>query len=93
MSDRVISFIIILFLMIMLNLKDFINLLNDRTDRYIQRYSGMLSSLTGLIYLVLKYDLRKIEFLIYGIYIAIYTLLYFNIKKIREGRKHKDEGV
>ncbi len=93
MSDRVISFIIILFLMIMLNLKDFINLLNDRTDRYIQRYSGMLSSLVGLMYLVLKYDLRKIEFLIYGIYIAIYTLLYFKIKKIREGRKHKDEGV
>lgn len=81
MSDRVISFIIILFLMIMLNLKDFINLLNDRTDRYIQRYSGMLSSLVGLMYFVLKYDLRKIEFLIYGIYIAIYTLLYFNIKK------------
>lgn len=79
--------------MIMLNLKDFINLLNDRTDRYIQRYSGMLSSLVGLMYLVLKYDLRKIEFLIYGIYIAIYTLLYFKIKKIREGRKHKDEGV
>ena len=83
----------ILFLMIMLNLKDFINLLNDRTDRYIQRYSGMLSSLASLMYLVLKYDLRKIEFLIYGIYIAIYTLLYFKIKKIREGRKHKDEGV
>ena len=81
MSDRVISFIIILFLVIMLNLKDFINLLNDRTDRYIQRYSGMLSSLVGLMYFVLKYDLRKIEFLIYGIYIAIYTLLYFNIKK------------
>ena len=36
-----------------------------------------------------KYDLRKIEFLIYGIYIAIYTLLYFNIKKIKMQYENK----
>ena len=63
MTDKVIGFIIILFLIIILNVKDFINLLNDRTDRYIQRYSGMLSSLVGLMYYVLKYDLRNLLYL------------------------------
>lgn len=91
MTDKVIGFIIILFLIIILNVKDFINLLNDRTDRYIQRYSGMLSSLVGLMYYVLKYDLRKIEFLVYGIYIIIYTFLYFKIKKLKNEKGGKDE--
>ena len=89
MLDKVIGSMIILFLMIVQNVKDFINLLNNGTNRYIQRYSGMLCSLVGLMYFVYKFDLRKIEFMVYGIYIAIYTLLYFKIKKIKEERKNK----
>lgn len=90
-SDKVVGSIIILFLMIVLNVKDFINLLNDRTDRYIQNYSGMLCSLVGLTYFVFKFDLRKIEFLVYGIYIAIYTLLYFKIKNKGRKKNNKNE--
>ena len=89
MSNEVIYSMIILFVIIVLNVKDFINLLNDGTDRYIQRYSGMLGTLVGLTHFIFKFDLIKIEFLIYGIYITIYTFLYFKIKKIKEERKNE----
>ena len=91
MTDKVIGSVIILFLMIVLNVKDFINLLNNGTNRYIQRYSGMLCTLVGLVGFVYKFNLRKIEFLVYGIYIAIYTLIYFKIKKIKEERKNNEK--
>lgn len=89
MIGKVIGFIIVLIVIILINLYDFDRLLNGGTSDYIQRYSGMLITLCLLFFFVIIFDIKQIESIIilYVSYIAVYTLLYFKIIKIKKERE------
>lgn len=93
MLGRIIFFIIILFLIIVFSLYDFDNLLNKGEDRYIQRYSSMLSSCFCVMTIPpFVFDLMGevgvyLIIILEMVYITIYTWIYFKIRKIKEKRR------
>lgn len=85
--------IIVLILIILANVKDFIRLYKDATDEYIQANSGMLYSLVGLLWFVMELDKKYLFlsiFILYAVYITIYTVIYFKIKKYKENRNKEE---
>ena len=94
MMGKLVIFLVILFLVIVFSLYDFDNLLNKGEDRYIQRYSGMLSSCFCVMMIPpfafgLKGDVGVFLIIIFEvIYITIYTWIYIKIRKIKEERKN-----
>lgn len=88
---KVIVFVVVLFLIIVFNLFDFDRLLNGGTDDYIQVESGLLKTLCWLFVFVIIFDIKRVSLVIilYGSYIAIYTLLYLKIKKFKKEKEDK----
>lgn len=95
MAGKIISSIIVLTIITLANIKDFARLIKGATDEYVQANSGMLYSLVALLWFVLGLDRKNIFvaiILIYGIYLTIYTLIFFEIKKYKKERdKEEDE--
>ena len=87
MLGRIIFFFIVLIFIFAANAYDFDNLLNHGVNDYIQRYSGLLATVVLLMTIpMLVFDLRAEEGLIIliileAMYITIYTLAYFRIRK------------
>lgn len=87
MLGRIIFFFIVLIFIFVANAYDFDNLLNHGVNDYIQRYSGLLATVVLLMTIpMLVFDLRAEEGLIIliileAMYITIYTLAYFRIRK------------
>ena len=75
--------IVIIIIIILVNMKDFVRLWKGRTDRYIQRYSGLMFTFVCLTYFVYEYNLAEFKFLLYGVYLVIYTITFNIIKKRR----------
>ena len=92
---KIIGTVIILIIIILANIKDFVYLLKGYTNEYIQSKSGMLYSLVALCWFILDIDKSQAIMtilIIYGIYITVYTIIFFEIKKYKEEReKEKDE--
>lgn len=97
MAGKVIGLLVIIFLIIVFNLHDFDNLLNKGVNDYIQRYSGMLNTCVALVIIPslifpVRYEVGKwIILSLEVVYIAIYTWIYFKIKKIKEEREKDEE--
>ena len=82
MIGKIIGFIIILFLIIVFNVNDFIDIYNFGHTK--TNTPGLLITLILLvIYYCVILDTTRIEplIIICVIYIIIYTLIYFKIKK------------
>ncbi len=90
---RVIGIIVVIFFIVMLNLLDFDNLLNRGESAYIQRFSGMLVSHALLIALAMIIGIEDVAVILFicVIYIIIYTLIFFKIKRIKEERKEREQ--
>lgn len=92
MSDKVISFIILVFLIIVCNVHDFANLYQG-SNRYIQRPSGMLGTTLFLMAIpMVVFGLKGtvmlwVIIILEVIYITIYTLIYFKIKEERDNKR------
>ncbi len=88
---RVIGIIVVIFFIIMLNLRDFDNLLNRGASAYIQYYSGMLASNILLLALAMLIGIEDVAVILFicVIYIIIYTLIYFKVKKIKKEREKR----
>lgn len=92
MMGKLVIFLVILFLVIVFSLYDFDNLLNKGEDRYIQRYSGILSSCFCVMMIPpfafgLTGDVGGfLTIILEVVYITIYTCIYFKIRKIKEER-------
>jgi len=82
--------IVIIIIIILVNMKDFVRLWKGRTDRYIQRYSGLMFTFVCLTYFVYEYNLAEFKFLLYGVYLVIYTIT-FNIIKKRRRNNYEQE--
>ncbi len=98
MIGKIMYFLIVLIFIFVANAHDFDNLLNHGEDDYIQRYPGVLYTSAILMTIpMLVFDLRVEEGLITLIilevvYITIYTLAYFRIKKIKEEKRKNKYG-
>lgn len=92
-TGQIIGSIIVVLLLILANVKDFVRLYNGATNQYIQANSGMLYTLVGLFWFVMESNNWKLQIIIlYGVYITIYTLIFFKIKKYKEDiRKDEEE--
>ena len=87
---KVLLTIIVFLLFIIFNIKDFNNLLNHGEKSFIQGKrtggSAIFHTFFQLGFLSLVYDLRNIEsfVVIYVIYLIVYTIIFFKIKKYKE---------
>lgn len=93
MAGKIIGTVIILIIIILANVKDFVRLIKGATDEYIQANSGMLYSLIALLWFVFDVDKKYIFitiFIVYGIYLTIYTLIFFEIKKYKKERENDE---
>ena len=95
MTGRLILFIIILFFILVLNAKDFIEL-NKGVSSYIQAHSGFLDTILILMIVPpLGFDLKLkdggvwVILILEAIYISIYTFFYFKIRKKKEEERNK----
>ena len=85
--------IIVLILIILANVKDFVRLFKGAANEYLQANSGMLYSLVGLLWFVMDVDKKYLFisiFILWGVYIATYTWIFFKIKKYKEERDKED---
>lgn len=95
LMGKIILFIIFIFIMVVVNLREFERLQQGDTD-YISTYSGFLLTLGLLNIIPLTFNIygikcMKIMFVIYALYISFYTWMYFKIRKwYRE--KNNSEG-
>lgn len=93
MLGRIIYFAIVLVIIFTVNAYDFVNLKQGVEHRFIQRYPGVLYTSVVLTTVpMLGFDLRVEEGLITLIilevvYIAIYTWVYFRIRKEKKEEK------
>ena len=92
---KIICFIVVFILIIIFNIKDFNNLLNEKCDDYVQPRklggSGVFVSLMliGLLLVIVEAKKTELLFILWVVYIFIYTLIFFKIKNIIKRRKDK----
>lgn len=94
-EGKIIYFIIVLITVLTTTAKDFVWSLYLGVDGYIQRFPGVLYSIFVLMTVpMLGFNLKFgaaglfVLIIIEAIYITIYTLIYFSIKKIKEERRN-----
>ena len=95
MTGRLILFIIILFFILVLNAKDFIEL-NKDVSSYIQAHSGFLDTILILMITPpLGFDLKLkdggvwVILILETVYISIYTFFYLKIRKKQEEERNE----
>ncbi len=93
MMVKVISTIIVVFLFIVFNLKDFDNVLNHGEDEFIQREnsggSAVIATFLFIMFLLELYGVLNLAslFITYIIYFIAYTVIFFKLKKIRDDKE------
>ena len=92
---KIIGFIVVVIFIILFNIKDFNNLLNEKCEGYVQPIklggSGVFVSimLIGLLLVIVEATKPELLFILWGVYIFIYSFIYFKIKNIIKRRKDK----
>ena len=87
---KFIGSMVIIIIIILVNVKDFVRLWKGRTDRYVQRYSGLMFTFVCLTYFVYEYNLAEFKLLVYLFYLIIYTITFFIIKKRRRNNYEQE---
>lgn len=90
---KVLLFIITIFVIVVVNLYDFDNLLKGE-EEYIQIYSGFLFTLgmLAMFPVILNINLIRSIIILYILYIVFYTWVYIKIKKWKkENSSNKNE--